>query len=388
VASAQRTKKKPTPMNSFLPSSRGGAMTSHAGDRLTPLLRDPTIVRGWGEGDWDLLVRQGRRAGLLPRAQALIEEAGLTEAVPAAPQRHLRAAAMVATSHACDVRREVARIVEALAGVDAPVVLLKGAAYALASLPAARGRLFGDIDVMVPRMTLPAVEAALIAHGWEATVDDAYDQAYYRRWMHELPPLRHRTRLTTIDVHHTIVPPTAGLAVDPAQLLAAAVPLDVNKRLYRLGAVDLVLHAAVHLFNDGEFGTGLRDLDDLDRLLRYFAAEEPGFENALTARALQFRLGRPLFFALRYAAEILGTPVSAAVMDRLAPAAPGPFRAWAMDALFRRALRPQHTSCAAPLSGLAAWLLYVRGHYLRMPVRLLLPHLARKSFGRRLAGAA
>lgn len=374
-------------MNGFDAPPPVGAAARRSGDRLTPLLRRPDIVRGWDELDWDLAIRQARRAGLLARVLTLLEERGLTDLVPTAPLQHLQAAGIVARKHARDVEREVAYVAEALAGLDLPIVLLKGAAYAIAALPAAAGRLFGDIDIMVPAQALPSAEAALVAHGWGATVDDAYDQTYYRRWMHELPPLQHRTRLTTLDVHHTIVPPTAGLAVDAALLLAAAVPLDADRRLYRLGDADIVLHAAVHLFNDGEFAQGLRDLDDLDRLLRHFASADPGFWEALVARAVHFRLARPLYFALRYAAEILGTPVPQTVSAHPALAPPGPLRRRVMDALFRRALSPHHRSSAARLSGLAATILYLRGHYLRMPLRLLLPHLLRKALLRRTAAA-
>jgi hypothetical protein len=48
------------------------------------------------------------------------------------------------------------------------------------------------------------------------------------------------------------------------------------------------------------------------------------------------------------------------------------------------ALRPNHPSCDGPWTPLARWLLYVRAHWLRMPLRLLLPHLLRKAWERRL----
>ena len=50
-----------------------------------------------------------------------------------------------------------------------------------------------------------------------------------------------------------------------------------------------------------------------------------------------------------------------------------------MDALFMRALRPDHASCADFLTPAARWLLYVRSHYLRMPLPLLLRHLLHKA---------
>ena len=51
-----------------------------------------------------------------------------------------------------------------------------------------------------------------------------------------------------------------------------------------------------------------------------------------------------------------------------------------MDALFDRAMAPEHESCATTLTPLARQILYVRGHWLRMPLRLLVPHLAHKAF--------
>lgn len=356
-------------------------------DRLTNLLRQPAAILRWDEADWDLAIRQARQAGLLARIGSLIDESGMIDRVPPAPLQHLLAARIFAEKHVRDVEREVDFIDAALARIDVPIILLKGAAYVLAALPAARGRLFADIDILVPAAVLPAVEAALVAQGWQASVDDAYDQAYYRRWMHEIPPLQHRARRTSVDVHHTIVPPTAGLTVNADLLFAAAVPLDGGGRLKCLGSADLVLHSAVHLFNEGEFVHGLRDLDDLNRLLRYFAADA-GFWDHLIARAAVFRLERPLYFALRYAAAILATPVPPEVLDHPLLAQPGRFRRAVMDALFIRALRPQHATCTDRASGIALAALYVRSHYLRMPLRLLLPHLLRKALVHRRPVAA
>ncbi len=56
-----------------------------------------------------------------------------------------------------------------------------------------------------------------------------------------------------------------------------------------------------------------------------------------------------------------------------------------MDFLFRRAFRPDQPECRLPFTGLALYLLYIRSHYLRMPLYLLLPHLARKAWMGRFA---
>lgn len=359
---------------------------SQALDRVTSALRDVTTIAAWTECDWDQAVREARRAGLLARLAHLIAERGLDASVPLRARPHLEAACVLAHKHGEDVARELRHIATALRGVPGPIVLLKGASYAITGLPAAIGRLFGDVDVMVPRASIAQAEAALVANGWRGVKGDDYDQRYYRLWMHEIPPLQHRTRHTTIDVHHTIVPPTGRHAVDACQMIEGAVPVPAAPGFLVLSPTDMILHAAVHLFDDGEWTNGLRDLDDINRLLRHFSAR-PDFWPRLAARAVQLRLERPLFYALRYAAALLATPVPAALLavpELRPPAALA--RRW-MDWVFIRALQPAHPNCARRGTGLALFFLYIRAHYLRMPLRLLLPHLLRKAVVKRLKPA-
>jgi hypothetical protein len=105
-------------------------------------------------------------------------------------------------------------------------------------------------------------------HGWSSAKTSAYDQRYYRRWMHELPPLKHNSRQTVLDVHHAILPTTARLKPDSRKLLAAATPIAGRPDLAVLSPVDMVLHSAAHLFCNEDVGNSLRDLVDLDCLLR------------------------------------------------------------------------------------------------------------------------
>jgi hypothetical protein len=284
-----------------------------------------------------------------------------------------------AAGHAQAARYEVRQIGRALEGLGLPLILLKGAAYAMAGLDAGRGRLFSDIDILVPKTHLPEVEAALMMHGWITTHHDPYDQRYYRQWMHELPPMQHSRRGNSIDLHHAILQSTARVGEDPDKLRAAARPIAGMPGLATLSPADMVLHSAVHLFFDGEFDKGLRDLVDLHRLLGQFGTQ-PGFWEGLPARARVLELGRPLFYALRYCRLLLGTPVPQAVLDAVAPDGPNPALRRLMDRLFERALRPLHASCETPASAVARFLLYVRGIWLRMPPLLLSRHLFHKAF--------
>jgi hypothetical protein len=342
------------------------------------VLKSPKTVVSFTLDQWDLLIRQSRAANLLSHLHVVLMDAGLEGGIPEQPANHLKASYQVAQRNRLAVRWEMTQLLEALYPVAVPVVALKGAAYALAGLPISRGRMFHDIDILVPRTALEEVEKRLMAWGWRTTHGSGYDQRYYRTWMHEIPPMKHIRRKTVLDIHHTILPLTARLHPDPGKLLERATNSGGEGDMYWLCDVDMLLHSATHLFHDGELENGLRDLVDIDSLIRGFSLR-PGFWGDLCDRAMEMDLVRPLVYALRYAESLLGTEVPDSAKAMLASSLPGRSRLFAMDFLFRRALQPDHSSCEMSGSGLARWVLYVRSHYLRMPLRLLLPHLLRKA---------
>jgi len=238
---------------------------------VTRVLRDPEAIRDWRAADWDLLVRQARDSGLLGRVCHVLDDAGLLDQVPEAPRQHLIADRALTRKQQRDVRWEVECLHHALESTGVPIFLLKGAAYVMAGLPSGRGRLFGDVDIMVPKTAMAEVEEELKLEGWRFDEMDAYDDHYYRAWTHQIPPMTHFMRETTVDVHHTIVPETARVDVNARKLRDAAVILEDYDDLFLLSPPDMILHSAVHLFNEGQFERGLRDLTDLDLLIKHFA---------------------------------------------------------------------------------------------------------------------
>ena len=151
---------------------------------LIPVLRDPSVVAGFDPAQWELLRRQARSAGLHGALPYLLEGAS----VPEAPRAHLDWLRTLTQHHRDNVRNEVRLIAQALADPDAGpagaaaadtgMILLKGAAYLMAGLPNSAGRLFSDVDILVPKSALTRVEGALLLHGWATTHHDAYDQRY------------------------------------------------------------------------------------------------------------------------------------------------------------------------------------------------------------------
>jgi hypothetical protein len=310
---------------------------------------------------------------------ALVEEYGHIPGIPQKIQMQIDNANRLGRSSARSVRWEVGQIREVLGAAGIPFVLLKGAAYEMAGLPPARGRIFVDVDIMVARESILNAEKNFIKNGWTSTKLNAYDQKYYRNWMHEIPPLQHIKRGSSLDVHHTILPPTAGLKPDVKKLWAASLELPNLSDTRVLGPKDMVLHSATHLFHDGDLQGALRDLVDIDALIRHFSTQA-GFMEDLLDRAREMDLLRPLYYVLRYSKKYLNTPVPGPVISKceLMAAPPGPI-IYIMDTLVARVLFPEIRRSVSLPTAFSKWLLYVRSHYLRMPLHQLLPHLVRKA---------
>jgi len=354
-------------------------MTPLSRDLLSRTLRSPDIVTRFSISEWDVLVRQARASGLLARLAHRFRQQALLATLPSYVRWHFNAAETLADKQRLAVLWELKLLRAALDDIEGPLIVLKGAAYVAAGLPAAAGRLFNDIDILVPRAYLPQAESSLMLAGWHATGLSEYDKRYYRRWMHELPPLQHIERDTVIDVHHAILPDTARYHPDSAKLRSRAVAVDGLPGIHVLAAEDRILHSAAHLFHDGELPHGLRDLTDLDLLLRDAGADRD-FWLRLTARADELQLGRSLFYALRYLRHFLDTPVPDSVIGALEAAAPNRVTLALMDRIFTRVLAPDHASCADVFTPAARLAAFVRAHWLRMPPHLLIPHLFHKAF--------
>ncbi|SFO26148.1 nucleotidyltransferase family protein [Sphingomonas sp. OK281] len=312
---------------------------------LAGALSDPGSVVGLDADGWTALLAVARAEQLIGTLALRLDGLPMPDAAKAilvdaraAAEQGRRAALWEA---------EMAR--RALAAVDCPVVLLKGTAFVAAGLSAGQGRSIGDLDILVPHASIDAVEAALLAAGWEWVKPDPYDDAYYRRWMHELPPLIHRERDRMIDVHHTILPLTARITPDAAALIAGSVALGNGLRT--LSPNGMLIHAAAHLLADGDLAGGLRNLWDIRCLIDEFGTD------GLKVEASRHGLSRAVARSLRLVDILFGDGTPAGI-DRLY--------------IRRITARDGWGRPTRPATRLA---FYVRSHWLRMPPTMLARHL-------------
>lgn len=334
---------------------------------LVAALRDSGTAAAFAAEEWAGMIAAARAERLIGTLACRLDGSAL----PPVVERLLADARASAEEGRRAALWEVEMARRALREV-CPVVLLKGSAFVAAGLSAGVGRAIGDLDILVPREKLDAAEAALLVAGWEWVKPDPYDDDYYRRWMHELPPLIHRARDAMIDVHHTIVPLTARITPDAGALLAGAEVLRDGVAV--LSREDMICHAAAHLFADGDLAGGLRNLWDVRCLV------DDGVPEGLEMRAQLHGLEREVARALRLA-ECLYSPVCHELVEGGVPSGLPASRALTSSArtgvgdrfyLRRLLARDGWGRQTRPLTRFA---FYVRSHWLRMPLLQLARHL-------------
>ncbi|MDF7774726.1 nucleotidyltransferase family protein [Sphingomonas sp. AOB5] len=323
---------------------------------LTRALRDPQSTGTLDSKGWTALLAIARAEQLIGTLAHRLD--GLP--MPEAARRVLSDARASHEQGRIVALWEAEMARRALAPTGIPVVLLKGTAFAAAGLSPSPGRQIGDLDILVPRDRIEEAEAAILAAGWEWVKPDPYDDAYYRQWMHELPPLIHRERDRMIDVHHTILPLTAKIRPDAEGMLADSVALGAGNApgdLRILNPNDMLCHAAAHLFADGDLAGGLRNLWDIHCLIEEFGT------SGLEARAAHHGLSSAVARAGRQANHHYGTEI------------PESWRVWdSLDPLYARRLLARD-GWGRQTRKLTRLGFYVRSHAIRMPPAMLARHL-------------
>ncbi len=351
---------------------------------LIQVLQEPAIIRHFNASDWNVLLRQASSAKMPARLAYHLKAADLINAVPDKILNHINSEQVKVAHLHTQVHQEVQALNQLFNKLDIKAIYLKGTAYLLADLPLAQGRFFSDIDILLNQDEIAKVEIALKCQGWKSQKTDDHDQAYYRNYMHEIPPMQNIMRGTVIDIHHNILPVCNDNIIDISLLSVDALKLDnISTHCqpsYVLTPAVMFLHSAIHLFHEGELEQGLRGLSDLDILLSHFEESETNFSNQLIDLAKKINQQQSLFYAWRYLNKVLKRKLSTT-----AQAFVGDYQQQApnlatIDFIFTNLFTAHHSTTASWQFSVAAQLAYWRGHLLRMPLRLLIPHLMKKSW--------
>lgn len=338
---------------------------------LVDVMNHPAKIEALSVVDLDRLVRFARRSNVLAN---LAQRVRAESHVPASLEDVFQGAEIYAAEQSRRIEWELQQLAPYIRDLGCPVLVLKGGAYLAMGLRSSRYRLVSDVDLLVAESEVSRVEAHMLAHGYRSKEEEEYDERYYREWMHEVPPMLHLARGTVVDLHHTISPPVSRLPVDADKLIERSVPLEQFEPFRRLCDEDLVLHLCIHMFHAGELDNSLRELFDLDAMLRRFA-EDDSFWTRLPARSQEMAAIRPLYFGVHFCHRLLHTPIPDEVRRFLDIAAPlQPWRG-VLEAMMQRSLLPEAGERPSLLRAFSVDMMLWRAHWLRMPTGMLIKHL-------------
>ncbi len=324
------------------------------------------------------IVSEARYFNMLAQLKYLCESRGCWSSLPKKFKAQLSSASLFYENQRRKLDIEAEEITKVLTPLNVQWMYLKGGAYHLNGMVGFSGRMMNDIDILVEESAISRVESAFKDNSWVSAKISNYDEKFYRSWSQEIPPLRHLYRQVELDVHFNILPKTLKETVDGRYLFEQAVSIDSRPNQKVLKPHAMLIHSAIHLFYESEYHKGLRDLYDIWILIENYSTQE-GFWDELID--LQSKVGNEesVYLALRYSQMVYDAAIPSEVLEYYECYKPNKFYLLTLDFCFLNvftSVYPPHRKFG---QGIAESILYLRGHLKRMPLRLLIPHLTKKS---------
>ncbi|MBL4632095.1 MAG: nucleotidyltransferase family protein [Paraglaciecola sp.] len=348
-------------------------MTNLSADDVCQALTDPVSTLVLTAKQWQQLVLILRHQQLLACYSLAFKHAGIFDKIPAQTQRHFLNADVLAENHKRQVLFEASELQRELADKQQYLIFLKGAGYTLSGAPVGNARIYNDIDILADKASIDGIEKRLCLTGWLSEELTEHDEKYYRKWAHEIPPLRHGKRGTIVDVHHNIVPIISGRHLDAAKFASNSVTTEKGMQILSFSA--MTLHSLIHLFFNEEVKKGYRDIIDIHTLMT--TNNNKAFWLDLIALAKETDFTLELFLACRYTQKILQTEIPDFVQDEISQFCP--WNIAFLDFMYIKALKPNHPICSPRFFAIAEFMILVRGHFQKMPLHILTYHLLSKA---------
>lgn len=227
--------------------------------------------------DWTLLVHYCREQALLGSAYLYLQQH--VGKLPVEIISHFESGKIYADKQLQTMMLELLRLEQVFANVDYPILLVKGVAYRLHRFKFAAGRVFSDLDLLVPANKVQTTVEKLQAAGFMDSTEHEYDRRYYLEWSHQHPPLRHYTRGSEVDLHHTIFFAKSSVVVDINRFIANS--KQIESSCFSLPApADMFVHSCLHLFFQEEHHKITKDLVDLFELYNSIPDKQSIIESA------------------------------------------------------------------------------------------------------------
>jgi hypothetical protein len=276
---------------------------------------------------WRRAAMRAAQLGVGPLFLHRLRERGEAEAAPPEVLRDLERTHYAQSLYNTRALADLARVVGAFRAAGLRPVVLKGAALAASRYPQIAHRAISDLDLLLPVDEIDRADRLLRGLGYRQTCPPGWEKFYaeHHHGAPYLPPRGH----PRLEIHVGLLDRRRRQQPDLERMLERAVELPCGATsAWALAPEDQLIHAALHLAVSGRFLRGMKDLADIDLLLRSPESLDLG---RILAGAGRPGIGRALHYALALANDLFGTPLD----PRLAAA----LRTYRLPFLEDRALR-------------------------------------------------
>jgi hypothetical protein len=282
----------------------------------------PMEMVSFSTSDWEQLGSTAQQQGLAPLMYWGLSRSGNFSSVPESVRNSLRKAYSGSWVNNQRILKELEILAHTFKQEGIPLVVLKGACFALTIYPEIGLRLMGDLDILVP--VSKSSEALRIAKvsGYQEVVPEA-SPGLNELLSHEVGLRKPADHSITLEIHSSLVSSRAFRYAVPVDWFWEQVePLEGLSLkpsafdLFMLTPTAQLLYAAAHaMLQHGGKNAPLRWFYDLDRLVRFYDRRIDW--DLLLSQAHRFDWGSALEAALAKTVACFHTPVPGHVMTTL-----------------------------------------------------------------------
>lgn len=259
--------------------------------------------------------------GLAAYAFHQLRATGVLTRLPTELQTALRGRYYTAAGDAELHVRELAAVLDILAGIQITPIVFKGAALAFTVYPDPACRPMGDLDLWLSDEEMPRAQAALEATGYRQYIKEARPVALQAQREGEIQLVGRQAGRGLVELHWGVF---AGewlrriAAVDRAGLRERAIPVTLAGRPARtLAPEDAIIQLAVHLAVNHQMAyPGVRGLLDVALVA---INNNPVDWGAIVERARAWRVAIPTWLVLTLTATLFGLQDAHAASLQLRP---------------------------------------------------------------------
>ncbi|MCP4379948.1 MAG: nucleotidyltransferase family protein [Hyphomicrobiales bacterium] len=283
--------------------------------------------------EWTDLVELAIRQGVGPQLPPEI-----AQNVPAPARARLEERVAAAVERVRRYREEFLNLAAAVEPQGVEIVGLKGIHLALGVYPPSVLREMADIDVLVRRNDIEAVEAAAHELGFESRPDSV------ERRGHHLDPLSKPG--ASLEIHWQLAEPGEPPTAPPGSLWPDVRPLAGGGNVFGLAPEDALIHVGAHATYSHHLEQGMRPICDIRALIT--APSGDGLDwDRVVSRALEWNAGRCVVIGLILARDLLAAKVPPEVIARLGGPPPAAVTSAAMGQVFGQKTETHRISSAA-----------------------------------------